>query len=64
MQALASYEIKHIIALLVEAVEKIKVKKIKVFSFLPKNLHFKKKMQFCVCFLKMFRPVKGWYVLF
>ena len=23
-----------------------------------------KKMQFCVCFLKMFRPLKGWYVLF
>ena len=23
-----------------------------------------KEMQFCVCFLKMFRPLKGWYVLF
>ena len=21
-------------------------------------------MQFCVCFLKMFRPLIGWYVLF
>ena len=36
-----------------------------VFSFLPKNLHFiLKKIQFCVCFLKMFRPLQGWYVLF
>ena len=25
---------------------------------------FKKKIKFCVCFLKMFRPLKGWYVLF
>ena len=23
-----------------------------------------KKMQFCVCFLKIFGPLKGWYVLF
>ena len=34
-----------------------------VFSFLPKKCAFKK-MQFCVCLLKMFRPLKGSYVLF
>ena len=28
-----------------------------------KGTLLKKKMQFCVCFLKMFRPLKGWYVL-
>ena len=34
------------------------------FSFLPKkNVQFiKNKMQFSVCFLKMFRPLKGWYI--
>ena len=32
--------------------------------FSTKNVHFiKKKMQLCVCFLEMFCPLKGWYVL-
>ena len=37
-----------------------------VFSFLPLfcALYLEKKMHFCVCFLKMFCPLKGWYVLF
>ena len=34
------------------------------FSTKKCALYLKKKMQFCVCFLKMFRPLKGWYVLF
>ena len=30
-----------------------------MFSFLPENVHFlQKKMQFCVCFLKLFLPCK------
>ena len=34
------------------------------FLFYQKYVHFiLKKMQFCICFLKMFRPLKGWYVL-
>ena len=34
------------------------------FSTKKKNVHCFQKMQFCVCFLKMFRPLKGWYGLF
>ena len=34
--------------------------KLIMFPFLLKSVHFiKKKMQFCVCFLNMFRPLKG-----
>ena len=44
-------------------IRKYKKNYLMVFSFLPKNMHFiqkkKKKMQFCVCFLKMFHPLKG-----
>ena len=32
------------------------------FSSKKCALYLKKKMQFCVCFLKMFHPLKGWYV--
>ena len=36
-----------------------------MFSFLPKKCAFYlKKIYFCVCFLKMFRPLKGCHVLF
>ena len=35
-----------------------------VFFSIKKCALFLKKMQFCVCFLKMFSPRKGWYVLF
>ena len=36
-----------------------------VFSFLPKKMcTLFQKMQFRICFLKMFRPLKGWLVCF
>ena len=35
-----------------------------VFFSTKKCALYLKKMQFCVCFLNMFRPLKGWYILF
>ena len=35
-----------------------------VFFSTTKCAFYFKKMLFWVCFLKMFRPLKGWYVLF
>ena len=35
-----------------------------VFSFLPKNVHYISKNAISCLFLKMFRALKGWYVLF
>ena len=32
-----------------------------VFFSTKKRAFYQKKMQFCVCFLKMLRPPKGWY---
>ena len=34
------------------------------FLFNQKMCTLFQKMQYRVCFLKMFRPLKGWYVLF
>ena len=34
------------------------------FLFYQKMCILFKRMQLCVCFLKMFRPLKGWYVVF
>ena len=34
------------------------------FLFYQKMCTLFQNIKFCVCFLKMFRPLKGWYVLF